>query len=225
MIHINLLPEEYRQKARTPIKLLATIIAVVTINSSLAAWWGWKFVGEMAEVESELAVLQDSMDSLEPQIQYHRKLEKESQLSLSRQKTLETITQNRISWTEKVDQVIDIIHQGGEEDRYLVWLDDMQMSQTADARKKNYGTLKASGHSGSNSLANVALFLDGVEKHPFGLDFSPPAPPENTGIDENEDLVPRFVTNFPFQLSLLPPEERAARRALLAGLKSKEARR
>ena len=39
MIRINLLPEEYRKKARTPIKLLLGVTAAAAINAGLLAWW------------------------------------------------------------------------------------------------------------------------------------------------------------------------------------------
>ena len=53
MITINLLPEEYRKKARTPIKLMLAISAVVAINSGLIAYWGWLAFGVAAEVETD----------------------------------------------------------------------------------------------------------------------------------------------------------------------------
>ena len=40
MIRINLLPEEYRKKSRTPIKMLVGMGLVVALNAGLASWWG-----------------------------------------------------------------------------------------------------------------------------------------------------------------------------------------
>src|SRR5205085_7433785 len=53
MIRINLLPEEYRKKARTPIKLLLAVAGAVTVNGALLAWWGWAAFGVASEIESE----------------------------------------------------------------------------------------------------------------------------------------------------------------------------
>ena len=57
MIRINLLPEEYRKKARTPVKLLLSVAGAVTLNAGLLAWWGWAAFGVQSEIESEKAVL------------------------------------------------------------------------------------------------------------------------------------------------------------------------
>ena len=78
MILINLLPAEYRQKRRTPLKFMLAVAASVAINTSLLAWWGWTAFGVAAEVKSELAVLQDTEEGLRAQVDYHNELEKES---------------------------------------------------------------------------------------------------------------------------------------------------
>ena len=45
MIHINLLPEEDRRTARTPLKLMVAVTAAVTVNALLLAWYGWLALG------------------------------------------------------------------------------------------------------------------------------------------------------------------------------------
>ena len=45
MITINLLPEEYRRTARTPLKLMAAVSGAVAVNTSLLAWWCWMSFG------------------------------------------------------------------------------------------------------------------------------------------------------------------------------------
>jgi hypothetical protein len=217
MIKINLLPDEYRQKARTPVKMLLTILAVVAINASLSAWWAWKAIGEAAEVESELAVLQDTMGSLQPQVDYHHSLEKENRAYESREQTLAGITGNRISWTRKVDQLIDLVNEGGDDEQYLVWLDDLTVTQSTDPRKKTFGSLKAGGYSGSGNFANVASFLEDVEESPFCSDFTPPKPPEGSQSQVDEELIPSVVVSFPLELGLLSPDDRAQARIALAG--------
>ena len=97
MIRINLLPEEYRRKARTPLKLMLTVSAIVAINTSLAAWLGWLAFGIAARVESERVVLQTENDGLEPQVAYHKSLDGESKRHKAREETLAQITASRIS--------------------------------------------------------------------------------------------------------------------------------
>ena len=75
MILINLLPPEYRQKRQTPIKFMIAIALAVAVNASLVAYWGWTAFGVAAEVKSEVAVLQDTSDGLDPQVAYHESLD------------------------------------------------------------------------------------------------------------------------------------------------------
>lgn len=208
MIHINLLPEEYRRKQRTPIKLMLAVSGAVAVNASLAAFWGWTAFGIAAEVQSEYSVLQTEMDGLSPQVAYHKALETESKVYKHREDTLAGITAKRISWTEKVDELIDVVNRGGDGQRHLIWLDDLNVSQEGDKRSNGAGSLKAGGHSGSDKFAQVANFLEDVENSPFISDFHPPAPPEGSESIVDEELMPAVVWAFPLELDLKTAEER-----------------
>jgi Tfp pilus assembly protein PilN len=208
MILINLLPDELRQKKRTPVKLLLAVAGAVAINGTLAAYWAWTAFGVSAEVRSELALLQEQKAGLEPQVAYHRDLEKESALFDARENMLKSITANRISWTRKVDELIDVINVGGDGEKYLVWLDDLTVDQKESSRSKSFGTLKSSGHSGSPSFAHVANFLEDLERSPFCEDFNKPSNPEGSQTAKDEGLMPAEVWNFPLQATLKAPDER-----------------
>jgi Tfp pilus assembly protein PilN len=208
MIRINLLPEEYRKKSRTPIKMLAAISALVAFNAGLLSWWGWTVFGIHAKVDSEHATLQLEMDGLAPQVAYYQSLETESKQYKSREKTLSSITADRISWTRKMDELIDVANAGGDGSRHLVWLDDLTVTQTADAASKNFGSVHAGGHSGSDKFAQVANFLEDLETSAFIDDFERPAPPEGTQTLVDETLVPPIAWAFPMSLSLKGPDER-----------------
>jgi len=209
MIRINLLPEEFRKKARTPIKMLLAVAAVAAINAGLASWWAWTVFGIHAKVESERVTLQQEMDGLAPQVTYFHSLEGESKQYKSREKTLGTITTNRISWTRKLDELVDVANAGGEGTRHLVWLDDLNVSQASDPNAKTSGSVRASGHSGSEKFAQVANFLEDLETHAFIDDFEKPAPPEGTQTLVDETLVPPIAWAFPLSLTLKGPEDRS----------------
>lgn len=228
MIQINLLPEEYRRKARTPIRLMLAVLAVVTINGTLLAYWTWVAFGVAAEIETERSVAQLEMDGLTPQVNYHNALETESKVYNARERTLNEITKGRVLWTKKLDQLIDVVHMGREEGRHFVWFDDLSVDQRADQRSGTFGTLKASGHSGSAKWDQVANFLDDVENPELsGLidDFHPPAWPEAQVSSVDEDLIPSEVWDFPLQMSLKGPEERkSAAEARAAALEERTSR-
>jgi Tfp pilus assembly protein PilN len=213
MIRINLLPEEYRKKARTPVKLVLALVAAVLVNAGLATWWAWTAFGVKAEIDSEAAALQTEMDGLTPQVNYYNSLDSESKQYKSRESTLSSITTSRVSWTKKLDELIDVVNRGGNGQRHMVWFDDLQVTMNQDPKAKIAGSLKASGHSGSDKFAQVANFLEDVEGSPFISDFQPPAPPQGTQTLVDETLVPSVVWAFPLELTLKSPEDRIAKPA------------
>jgi hypothetical protein len=208
MIRINLLPEEYRRKARTPIKLVLGLAAAAAINASLGTWWAWTAFGVQAEIDSEAMSLQTELDGLNPQVTYHQSLESEAKSYRSREETLASITVSRISWTRKLDELVDVANRGGNGERHLIWFDDLQVTQSSDPKAKSPGSVRANGHSGSDKFAQVANFIEDVENSPFVTDFQPPAPPEGSETQVDETLVPSTAWSFPLSLTLKSAEER-----------------
>jgi hypothetical protein len=218
MIRINLLPEEYRKKARTPVKMLAAVAASVAINASLLAWWCWMTFGVAAEINTELSVLQLEMDGLTPQVNYHDALQKEIAFHSAREKTLADVTKSRVLWTKVLDQLIDIVHSGGEGVRHFIWFDDVTAKVeevkrgSRGARATSFGSLKAGGHSGSDAWNQVAAFLEDIEDpqlSSFHQIFYKPGSPEGTLNASKDDLIPAVNWSFPLSLELRSPEERA----------------
>jgi hypothetical protein len=208
MILINLLPEEYRQKTRAPLKFMAVVATSVAVNASLLAFWAWTAFGVAAEVRSELIVLQDTKQGLEPQVAYHRDLEKESKLFESRETTLKSVTEKRVSWTAQVDQLVDLINKGGDGDKYLIWLDGLSADMKENPRAGAYGTIKAQAHSGTANFTHVANFLDDVELSSLSNNFNKPAAPTGTVQTKDEGLMPSEIWDFPLEMNLKAPKDR-----------------
>lgn len=217
MIRINLLPEEFRKKARTPFKIFAALSGAVAVNASLLAWWGWMTFGVAAEIETERSVLQLEMDGLTPQVNYHDALKGEIAFHSSRERTLSEITASRVLWTKVVDELIDIVHAGGEGVRHYIWFDDVSVKQEDGQRGGratggSWGSLKASGHSGSEAFNQVANFLADIEDprlSSFMWTFYKPGSPEGAINDNDVGLVPPVNWSFPLSLELRSPEERS----------------
>lgn len=201
MIRINLLPEEYRRKAKTPLKLMLAMSGMVAVNASLASWAAWMYFGVEAKVASERSVLQTEMDGLSPQVKYHRSLEGESRQHKSREAALAQITKSRIPWTKKLDELVEVVNRGGDGQRHLIWFDDLTVTQEA-GRGGGAGSLKASGYSGSDKFAQVANFLEDVESSSFLEGFNRPAPAEGSEAIKDEELAPSVVWTFPLTLEL-----------------------
>lgn len=213
MIRINLLPEEYRKKARTPVKLLLGIAAAVLVNGGLATWWGWALFGEQAQVDSEKASLQTEMDGLTPQVNHYHGLEAEKKQYQTREQTLSSITNSRVSWTRKMDELIDVVNRGGDGQRHLVWFDDLNVAQGVESKGRGGSGMKANAHSGSEKYAQIANFLEDLETSPFISDFLPPAAPEGSQAMVDESLVPSVAWSFPLNVTLKPADERMPKNA------------
>ncbi|HPF13800.1 MAG: hypothetical protein H6830_01985 [Planctomycetes bacterium] len=216
MIRINLLPDEYRRRTRMPVKKILAIAGATAINASLFAYWGWLTMGVAKDVEGQYAVRKTEMDGLTPQVTYHKALEHEIQLFSSREKTLSQITMNRVLWTQKMDELIDIVNAGNDIEHF-VWFDDVtaKLENNRNARSASYGTFEANGHSGSEQWNRLANFLDDVadtELTPFILDFETLNRPQGRKNESSEDLIPKVNWAFPLKLSLRSPEERLALR-------------
>lgn len=223
MIRINLLPEEYRRKARTPLKVMAAVSAAVAANGLLIAWLGWLTLGVAAEVSSEKSVLQTESDGLAPQVRYHKDLDAEQKSYAARESTLANITRNRISWTRKLDELISVINSGSDGQRHHVWLSSLTIAQNNDPKARSAGELKAGGFSGSEGFAQVANFLEDVERSDFARDFMPPAFPEGSVSQVDKELVPSVVWSFPLSMNLKTPDERAKAREASRARAGKEA--
>ena len=208
MILINLLPEQYRQKKRTPFKFLGAVAASAAINCSLLAYWGWLVFGISAEVESELNLLNDTKVGLDPQVAYHRDLEGESKIFDSREETLGRVTSSRVAWVREIDTLVDVVNAGGEGEKYLIWFDDIIVDIKENERAKTYGKVKAQAHSGSPDFDHLANFLEDVELSELNHGFQKPAPPSGTQQSKDEDLVPSEIWNFTLEMNLKAPSDR-----------------
>jgi Tfp pilus assembly protein PilN len=210
MILINLLPDGYRERNKTPIKFMVAVSSAVALNGTLLAFWAWTAFGVAAEMKSELAVLQDTKAGLEPQVAYHQELKKESGIFEAREKLLHRITSTRVNWTRKLDELVGLVNSGGEE-KYLVWFDDLNVEVQENTRSKAFGRLKAEGHT-AESFTHVANFLEDVAESKFSDVFGPPRAPEGSASETDEGLVPSKIWTFPLELDLKSPKERRALR-------------
>lgn len=213
MILINLLPEEYVKARRTPLQTMAVVGGTVALNAALFAWLGSLFFGTRSNVQSELDVLESDMASLTPQVQYHTSLDKENKQFKSREATLASITKGRVNWTQKIDELVDIINLGGDGEKYLVWLNDLTVVQSAKAARgrrsgpESSGSFRASGYSGSPNFGLVANFFEDLTEDQFIEGFYPPAPPQGNLEDKDEGLIPSEIFSFTLDLQLQPREE------------------
>ena len=213
MITINLLPDEFKRSRRTPLKAIAVTAATAAVNVGLLAMVAWTHFGVRTEVVSELDLLKSDAAALEPRIEYHEDLEKEKKLFLSREKTLDDIPDNRISWTRKIDQLIDTINRGGDGEKYMIWLDDLNVVQSEPRSRKgeknpSAGSFRGKGHSGSPNFGLVANFFEDLSDSEFIGGFYPPSPPEGRRSSVDEMLIPSEIFSFSLDLNIKAPDSK-----------------
>jgi len=218
MITINLLPDEYRRKARSPIGVIAAVAAAAFLNASLFAYYGYLEFGTSANIETTRSVLQLDLDGLKPQVVYHKTLEKEIQTRSAREKTLSEITRNRVLWTKTLDELLDVVHAGREGIEHFVWFEDIdvKLESGGGSSRGGYGKLKAAGHSGSEDYDQVANFLEDIEDREISdlwRIFGKPQAPQARINDADEDLIPSVNWSFPLTIDVLSPDERVANRS------------
>ena len=211
MITINLLPPEMRKRSGPPIKMLALVAGITSVACALLTAWGWLAFGEAAEIESRRMQLSLEMDGLRPQLKYNEALDAEIKVAVAREATLADINKSRILWSEKIDQLVDIVNSGNEVEHFT-WLDDLTVRQDVARRGSDtHGSLRAAGHSGSERWDQVANFLEDIEDREltdFMREFHSTGRPEGNINEPDDELIPAVNWSFPLSLELMGPQER-----------------
>lgn len=215
MITINLLPPELRRRSGPPLRMLAFVAGATAVVTSLLAVWAWLAFGSLAEVESRRSQLALEMDGLRPRLQYHKALEAETKVASAREAKLTAITQDRILWTEKVDDLIDVVASGNDVDHFI-WFDDLVVKPGGQVRggQQAPGSLSLSAHSGSDQdprsgFDKTGRFLNALadpDISGFMADFEGV---EREGVirsvkrsEEDKERIPAVHWSFPLTLQL-----------------------
>lgn len=218
MITVNLLPEEYRRRAKSPIAMIAAISAAVLLNTSLFAYWGYLHFGVTANIATTRDVLQADLSGLKWQVDYHTSLEAEIATRSQREQTLAEITKNRVLWTKTMDELIDVVQNGREGVDHFIWFNDLDAN--VKTNKNNFGELSADGVSGAEAYAQLANFAEDLEDPSLsslmGV-FAAPEPLQASQERPDETLIPSVTWSFPLQMNLLSPEERVKNRESAEG--------
>jgi Tfp pilus assembly protein PilN len=157
MIRINLLPRELQQAARTPIKLFITFIAgvAVTLIAGFAygyLWFNAVVLEERAERKKQevehLKANAAEVDSLLDDIEDYKE----------RERAILSIKTNRILWSRKLDELIQMTPS-------YVWIIRLQMNELDPSeykwekgKEQNGGFLRLKCYSSGNQVARMTNF-------------------------------------------------------------------
>jgi Tfp pilus assembly protein PilN len=151
MIEVNLLPPEYRPRESTNVSLLVTLIGGLAVLGGLVLWWLSlnNQLDELTLANEGLVRKRDDLKVLETKV---IKLREEIARQKFRQETIIEISQSKIMWSQKLEQLSNILATGGYE---KFWVNNLSLAKST---KGSVFTLKFS--SIGNSLSDVALLRD-----------------------------------------------------------------
>lgn len=203
MIQINLLPEEYRKRERTSIKVFATILGAVVVACCSVGYLGHVYFQEYGTVvsqrESEEEKLKDVMrfaavdDKLVAEIKEYEK----------RSRTIQQIANSRVLWTRMLDRFIDIVNNEGNTDRHMCWFQSVKVTDSAGA---NGPALKFAAFSESSSWKKQADFLDDIaQDEVFFEDFGKIVDPGGMVVESDAHNPPEAI-QFTLDLQMKHPK-------------------
>jgi Tfp pilus assembly protein PilN len=131
MIQINLLPEEYRKRERTSIKVFATVLGAVVVACCSLGYLGHVYFQEYSAVVSDRETHQERLKSVEPHAAHDDKLVKEIK---EYEKRSQTLQQHRES-PRALDALPRSIHRSREQrgqhpERHMCWFNNLKVTDT-----------------------------------------------------------------------------------------------
>jgi Tfp pilus assembly protein PilN len=201
MIKVNLLPPEYRKVERTPVLRFVTILCGVVLSASAIGAFLYVHFGTLVNVVSEKDKLQETYKVLARDEDRSRDLAKEAAEYKKRRQTIEEIGKNRILWSQKLDELCDIIQNKGDTKRHLVWLNQIH---TISPGKGSAGGLDIRGLSGGSELHKLSDFHLDIKKSEFFQDFQSIDDPEGSVVELKDGRVPKTAWQFDFNMRLKP---------------------
>ena len=221
MIRVNLLPPEYRKRDRTPIRVFGALVAGVVLTCGFAFYYADTYFGELAGFEKTLTEKKAEVAGLAPQVAHHDSLKREKADYQARASTIEAISRSRISWTKKVDELIDIVNAGEprEEtgDGYLVWFGNLQIDQKVvesakrgKGKNANGGAVRVQGYAATDHMSSIVAFLEDLKNDEgfFGVFDSIEDPKADWVQQDDQALEPANVMNFPIAMPILAQSAR-----------------
>ena len=119
MININLLPAEYRKAEATPVaRFIAIVVGAVVVTASLVAY-GYVHYSKLKEARDVRIQTEETYANKKAQADVSKSLQTEINNYELRRKAIQSIAQNRILQSKKLDEFLDVIWARGDTTDYL----------------------------------------------------------------------------------------------------------
>ena len=241
MITINLLPQEYRKKERTPMVILLPVLGgIATVLSAIAVAAYVHFVW-LAEVTNDRQTLDQTMAQKKPLLAYEKNLLAEESEFKKRADTITSIASGRILATRILDEFVDVLVAGDDrgEEGWLVHLKDLSLTPAkagaASRRRKGRGAAKKGPKPGGElafkglALADRDVLAKFNYMHAFlqksetyRLNYIDITDPKGRMEHFADDLRPRRAWTVDQKATLKDPSDVLAARKKIAEMARKE---
>jgi hypothetical protein len=229
MTRINLLPQDYRKRAATPLSVLLPTVGAITLVLVLGFGWAWLHFAELAKVEGVRADLEATLQSKGPSLSYVAALKEEHADFENRKSTIKEIAVSRVLWTKKLDELFDIATNDDGGSQYLIWLSSLEVKPPQGARGKTASlgeTLTMKGHcfADKSPLQHYNQFHAAVKHSDFFRDFATLDDPAGKAVEFDDKLKPASAWAWDLTLAMKPrdPQKPGAKDVKVAPPKAAE---
>lgn len=224
MIEINLLPPEYRAKSGTPVARFIAIVGGVVVVAAALGVFAWTHWIELARVRDLRATKEEEAVGQDRRKKYSLDLQAEIDMFERRRTAIQTINRSRTLWSQKIDQLFDIVTNQGGDAPYKAWLDTIEVPAQALSRRgpatakqpADGGQVKFHGmlamETESEAPAHISAFHRALTGDPdvtgrtteFFADFQRINNPNIRIVDgrNEEALDPPVMAEFRYELAL-----------------------
>lgn len=207
MINVNLLPVEYRKAEATPVgRFLAIVVGAVLITSALVGY-GYVHYSELKSIREVRASVEAEFANKSAQAKMAKALKTEIAAYQTRRKSIQTIAKARILQSRKLDEFLDVIHNGNDRTNYYVWLGRLSVKPGRAQRRgqpKSGGSWSFAGWAETTEFSRVTNFRDALRKDAFFDDFATISQPNFKSVSWDDGLEPSEAGSFNYGMTLKP---------------------
>jgi hypothetical protein len=216
MTRINLLPQDYRKKAATPMAVLLPTVGAITLVLVLGFGWAWLHFAELAKVEGVRGDLEATLQSKGPSLAYVASLRDEHADFENRRSTIKEIASSRVLWTKKLDELFDIATNDDGGSQYLIWLSSLEVKPPASSGRAKTAalgeTLTMKGHcfAEKSPLQHYNFFHAAVKQSDFFRDFAALDDPAGKAVEFDDKMKPSTAWAMDLTLTMKPRDPQKA---------------
>jgi Tfp pilus assembly protein PilN len=187
-----------RRADRTPPAIFLAVLTMTVLTCGAVGALGYLYLVVLGSVRSDQENASRELAGLIPQAQYSDALDKEKAEYERRSKAIAGIAESRMSWTQKLDRLANIIHGDGTTERHMVWLDSIKVDMNTTRDRG----LEIKGFSGTDDLKKLSDFhKDLSHDAEFFAQFVKITDPEGK-LEKTEGVLPEEAFGFDFKMAL-----------------------